>query len=187
MTALAPKALALPALMVMAAGLAAAPARAEVPAQNHTVTLHVPVEITAMPYVKSISLQCHLSYGDGSHMAYERTDLPLAAGEFHGKVDMKLTAPDFREGPTGWFCDLFVFPSTTKPGFTPKPWGTAGIPQNQYAAQGTVPVTHVEGTFGPKTIGKPQGPATVQTPAIRRPVPQIGPAVAKPPVPQPPR
>lgn len=179
------KALALPVLMALAAGLSAVPARAQ--PQNHTVTLHVPVDISAMPYVKEFSVQCYLSYADGGRMGYQREDLPLAAGEFHGKVDMTLTAPDFREGPTGWFCDLFVFPSTTKPGFTPKPWGESGAPQNEYAAQGTVPVTHIEGTFGSKSIGKAQGPATVQTPAIRRPVPQLGPAVAKPPVPKPPR
>lgn len=186
MIALRPKTLALPGLMALAVGLAAAPALAQ-PAQNHAVTLHVPVDISAMPYAKQFSVQCYLSYADGGQMGYQREDLPLAAGEFHGKVDMTLTAPDFREGPTGWFCDLFVFPSTTKPGFTPKPWGDPSAPQSQYAAQGTTPVTHVEGTFGPKTIGKPQGPVTVQTPAVRRPVPQLGPAVTKPPVPRPPR
>lgn len=169
---------------VVALTLAAAPAHGQ--PQNHTVTLHVPVDISAMPYVKQISVQCYLSYADGAQMGYEREDLPLAAGEFHGKVDMTLTAPDFREGPTGWFCDLFAFPSTTRPGFTPKPWGTARTPPDQYAAQGTTPVTHVEGTFGPKTIAPAQGPASVQRPAIRRTLPPLGPAVTKPPVPKPP-
>jgi len=138
-------------ILLAAAVLPAVPALAAPPA--HTVEFTVPVDISAMPYVKAFTVGCTLTYPASvvltsaqSGMAYNRVDQALAGGEFHGKIKMVITAPD-GPAPSGYRCQIGLTPSDDSGGFTPAPSTETNAPAEHRAAAGTTPVTTVTGTF----------------------------------------
>jgi len=130
---------------------------AEALAANDTVTLTVPVDVSAMPYVATVSVQCMLldtmdEQGFGGP-SFNRVDKPLANGEFHGSVSMSLTAAQ-GHAPVGYRCKLYLFAAGSSTGFIPVAPGDAipSTPKEDIAAPNTPLVTMVQGTFGPSRV-----------------------------------
>ena len=122
-------------------------------AANDTVTLTVPVDVSAMPYIASVSIQCMLldtmdepGFGGPS---FDRVDKPLSGGEFHGSVSLTLTATQ-GHAPVGYRCKLYLFPAGGSTGFIPvaPSDATSATPQGEVAAPNTPLVTMVQGAFG---------------------------------------
>lgn len=141
----------------LAAVFFAAPAFAMPP--NHTVKLVVPVDISKMPYVNALTVGCRLNYPEGTvptPQTYNRADLDFSGGEFHQNVEVVLTAPE-GPAPIGYRCDLYVTPTDGTGGFSPvDPAQHPDAPAEHKAAEGTVPVSEISGTFGPLQIQAPQ-------------------------------
>lgn len=144
------------AFAAMAAMLAATPSLAD----NRTVVFTVPVDISAMPYVQSFTVECRLTYlssavltPDINAASLNRVDHPLVRGEFHGTVAVKITAAP-GPAPSGYTCGLGVTPKDGTGGFTPLApnSGSLETPAEHLAAPGTVPVTMVKGVFAAQLL-----------------------------------
>ncbi len=134
----------LPIFALLAAGPAAAAG------ENHTVTFNVPVNISAMPYIKAFTVGCKLTYPAAvvlnsaqSGAAYSRFDRPLTGGEFHGAATITITAPE-GPAPTGYSCEIYVTPADDSGAFQPVA-PPASAPAQHLAAPGTPLVTVVTG------------------------------------------
>ncbi len=134
-------------------------------AGNQTVTFTVPVDLSALPYIETFSVQCWLwdtppqhSDIDSVGPGHGRVDKPLSNGEFHGAVSVTAKALP-GHSPKGYNCQLYLFSFGESMGFKPVPAeeALASTPPQHVAAPGTVTVTNVQGTFGPKR-GRPMLP-----------------------------
>lgn len=132
-------------------------------AGNHTVNFTVPVDISSMPYAKSLSVDCKLTYPDGTMVtqdqnaaAYTGVDRNISGGEFHGSVTMTITAAE-GPAPTGYHCELYVTPSDGSGAFEPVNPADAdsSMPPEHFAANGTTPVTDVSGSLGQMITKRP--------------------------------
>jgi len=153
---------------VLAALIAGALFAAASLAEGQDVTVTVPVDISAMPYIKTFSVQCQLiqkpdqtELSNGA--AHNRVDKPLVNGEFHGTVSMLLVAV-WSQGyppPWGYRCNLLLFPKDNTSGFEPiaASAATASDPPEHVAAPGTSVVAMVQRGFGPMTPVHTPGPA----------------------------
>ena len=139
------------AFAAVAAMLAATPSLAD----NRTITFTVPVDISAMPYIQSFTVECRLTYPSSAVLtpdinaaSLNRADRPLVGGEFHGTVAIKITAAP-GPAPSGYTCGLGVTPKDGTGGFTPLApnAGSSETPAEHLAAPGPVPVTMVKGAF----------------------------------------
>ena len=128
----------------------------------HTVEFTVPVDISAMPYVKAFTVGCRLTYPSSvvltsaqSGMANNRYDQALSGGEFHGKIKMSITAAE-GPAPTGYKCEISLTPSDDSGGFTPVPSTETSVPAEHRAAAGTPLVTTVNGSFEVNAVQIPR-------------------------------
>lgn len=143
-----------------ATALIAAPAFAM--PQNHTVRLVVPVDISKMPYVNALTVDCYFKYAEDAVLppgssGHNRADIDFTGGEFHQNVDVVMTAPNGPK-PEGYYCRLYVSPTDGGQNFEPIDPAKAdkSDPPQHIAAQGTVPVTEISGTFEPLQFQQPQ-------------------------------
>ena len=128
-------------------------------APNQTVTLTVPVDLSAIPYITQFSVQCWLMEsadqgGIPNGAAFNRADVPVSNGEYHGSVKLPLTAP---QGQTlwGYHCNLYLYASGEAGGFTPVAANDAkpSDPATHVAAPGTPLVTSIQAPFnGPSRV-----------------------------------
>lgn len=106
-------------------------------ANNHTVVLSIPVDISAEPDMAGFTIGCYLVYPPGIYTTvFNRQDPKLVAGAFHGNVDIVMTAPD-GSAPTGYRCSLYLTP----------PGSQSVKPQPADVAPGSKLVTEITGTF----------------------------------------
>ncbi len=127
-------------------------------AEGKFLTVTVPVDISAMPYIETFAVHCTLlDSPDGGLQngpAHNRVDLPVVNGGFHGTVNMKLMAVwgpnNDPPPPWGYRCRLSRFPKDHTTGFTPIAPSAAGAdtPPQHVAAVNTPLVTMVQAPFG---------------------------------------
>jgi hypothetical protein len=101
--------------VVAAAVMGAGPARAD-----QVVTFNVPVSLSHLySDVKSLSVQCRVNETAGpGGLAFNRTDLPVTNGTFHGTVQVKVAIPDSMVSQAKvWTCLLYLFPAGCIPAF----------------------------------------------------------------------
>lgn len=125
------------AIMLSAVGLLAS-AAAAFAADNHTVVLAIPVDVSGEPDIAQIQVSCYLNYPPGIVTdVYAAKIVKPVNGAFQGTVEVTLTAPDGM-APTGYRCGISLYPNGSVSGFTPAA---------KDVAPGSTLVTNITGVF----------------------------------------